>query len=214
MEQCSVIRISEAFPTEDIIARWIIGLAVIHNDFIYLKKKFLMQSEDISVFVTEVTSNFKFLAASLREAIFYLEESERTPDIKNYIDSLPSHIIELYSKLTPLFRTGIKSDLLQRLTNIRNITYHFSKPHRSEIIEALKGMQDQVIFYEDTNERFLYAEHIRNSIILHSLFEQDEINSEEYQSLISELIRDIKEGLNIFIEFSREINKNYLKGFL
>ncbi|MDT8976441.1 hypothetical protein RQP50_09330 [Paenibacillus sp. chi10] len=60
MEQCSVIRISEAFPAEEIITRWIIGLAIIHNDFIYLKRKFLIQSEDISVFVTEATSNFKF----------------------------------------------------------------------------------------------------------------------------------------------------------
>ncbi|WP_339272613.1 hypothetical protein NYE54_14335 [Paenibacillus sp. FSL K6-1330] len=214
MEQYDVIRISETFPTEDIIARWIIGLAIIHNDFIYLKKKFFMQSDDISVLVTEAPSNFKYLAASLREAIFYIEESERTPDIKNYIESLPSHITELYSKLTPLFRTGIKADLLQRLTNIRNVTFHFSKPHRSEIIEALKGIQDQVMFFEDSNERFLYAEHIRNSIMLHSLFELDEINSGEYQFLISELIRDIKDGFNIFVEFSREVNKNYLKSFL
>lgn len=213
MKQHSAIRISEAFPIEDIVARWIMGLAVIHNDFIFLKRQLFMKSRDISELVSEAPSNFKFLVSSLREAIFYLQESEKHPAIKNYIGSLPTHLLELYGRLTPLFTSGNKADLLQRLTNIRNITYHFSKPHRNEIVEALKGIQDEIIFYENSDERFLYAEYIRNSIIIHSLFSLEEIKSEDQQYLIMEVMDNIKEAFDIFIEFAKETNRNYLKKF-
>ncbi|NJJ41110.1 hypothetical protein [Paenibacillus apii] len=214
MEQYSFIRINEAFPTEDLVGRWIIGLAVIHNDFLFLRKQLFMRTKDISEFVVEAPTSFKFLVASLREAIFYLEESQKHYEIKNYIELLPSSLLELHSRLTPLFRTGHKADLLQRLTNIRNITYHFSKPHRNEIVKALKEIQDQKIFYEDTENRFLYAEHIRNSIILNSLFDPEEIKLQDQQLLITGVLREIKEAFEVFIKFSREVNKLYLKDFL
>ncbi|OBR68943.1 hypothetical protein A7K91_15055 [Paenibacillus oryzae] len=207
MNEYSFIRIKDAFPTENLIGRWVIGLAVIHNDFIFLKDQLYLLSEDISTVISKVPASFKLIAASLREAIFYLEESEKQIDIKEYISELPPHILKLYSFLTPLYRTGDQSDLLQRLTNLRNITYHFSKPHRNEFIKALEENQNQIIYNEDMNQHFLYAELIRNSILIHSLLKTEEDE-------ISELIRSIKSAIDNFIKFSREVNKYYLKDFL
>lgn len=77
MNEYSFIRLKDAFPTENLIGRWVIGLAVIHNDFIFLKDQLYLLSEDISTVISKVPASFKLIAASLREAIFYLEESEK-----------------------------------------------------------------------------------------------------------------------------------------
>lgn len=208
----ALIRISEVFPYDNAIAKWVVGLALIHNDFIFLKKKLFKASEELSDLVSEAPSSLKILTASLREAVFYLEESEKLEEIKIYIDSLPDHLIKLYNILNPLFRNGEKADLLQRLSNTRNITYHYTKPQRNELSEALKKLSDETIFYEEIDKRFLFADHVRNTILIRSLFSSDEIKLEQ-ELPIEELIMSIKESFDTFIEFSNKVIKYYLKDY-
>lgn len=141
----AIIRMNEVFPSDNDVAKWVVGLAVIHNDFLFLKKKLFKSSDVLSDLISEAPSILKILTASLREAIFYLEESEKLAEIRTYINSLPEQLIQMYMALKLLFGNGAKADLLQKLTNARNITYHYSKPQRNELSEALKALSNEII---------------------------------------------------------------------
>ena len=111
-----------------------------------------------------------------------------------------------------LFRNGAKADLLQKLTNARNITYHYSKPQRNELSEALEALSNEIIFYEENDQRFLFAELVRNTILLNSLFSSNEIRLGQ-ELPISELIISIKESIETFIDFSNKVSRHYLEEF-
>ncbi|WP_149846469.1 hypothetical protein [Paenibacillus sp. 37] len=208
----AIIRMNEVFPSDNDVAKWVVGLAVIHNDFLFLKKKLFKSSDVLSDLISEAPSILKILTASLREAIFYLEESEKLAEIRTYINSLPEQLIQMYMALKLLFRNGAKADLLQKLTNARNITYHYSKPQRNELSEALKALSNEIIFYEENDQRFLFAEHVRNTILLNSLFSSNEIRLGQ-ELPISELIISIKESIETFIDFSNKVSRHYLEDF-
>ncbi|GAS80359.1 hypothetical protein [Paenibacillus amylolyticus] len=208
----AIIRMNEVFPSDNDVAKWVVGLAVIHNDFLFLKKKLFKSSDVLSDLISEAPSILKILTASLREAIFYLEESEKLAEIRTYINSLPEQLIQMYMSLKLLFRNGAKADLLQKLTNARNITYHYSKPQRNELSEALEALSNEIIFYEENDQRFLFAEHVRNTILLNSLFSSNEIRLGQ-ELPISELIISIKESIETFIDFSNKVSRHYLEDF-
>ncbi|MBD8840069.1 hypothetical protein MHB85_07780 [Paenibacillus sp. FSL K6-4396] len=208
----AIICMNEVFPSDNDVAKWVVGLAVIHNDFLFLKKKLFKSSDVLSDLISEAPSILKILTASLREAIFYLEESEKLAEIRTYINSLPEQLIQMYMALKLLFRNGAKADLLQKLTNARNITYHYSKPQRNELSEALKALSNEIIFYEENDQRFLFAEHVRNTILLNSLFSSNEIRLGQ-ELPISELIISIKESIETFIDFSNKVSRHYLEDF-
>lgn len=44
----ALIRMNEVFPHDSDVAKWIVGLAIIHNDFVFLKRKLFKTSDDIS----------------------------------------------------------------------------------------------------------------------------------------------------------------------
>lgn len=208
----AIIRMNEVFPSDNDVAKWVVGLAVIHNDFLFLKKKLFKSSDVLSDLISEAPSILKILTASLREAIFYLEESEKLAEIRTYINSLPEQLIQMYMALKLLFRNGAKADLLQKLTNARNITYHYSKPQRNELSEALEALSNEIIFYEENDQRFLFAELVRNTILLNSLFSSNEIRLGQ-ELPISELIISIKESIETFIDFSNKVSRHYLEEF-
>ncbi|MCM3172894.1 hypothetical protein [Paenibacillus sp. MER 99-2] len=208
----AIIRMNEVFPSDNDVAKWVVGLAVIHNDFLFLKKKLFKSSDVLSDLISEAPSILKILTASLREAIFYLEESEKLAEIRTYINSLPEQLIQMYLALKLLFRNGAKADLLQKLTNARNITYHYSKPQRNELSEALEALSNEIIFYEENDQRFLFAEHVRNTILLNSLFSSNEIRLGQ-ELPISELIISIKESIETFIDSSNKVSRYYLEDF-
>ncbi|WP_091017155.1 MULTISPECIES: hypothetical protein [Paenibacillus] len=208
----AIIRMNEVFPSDNDVAKWVVGLAVIHNDFLFLKKKLFKSSDVLSDLISEAPSILKILTASLREAIFYLEESEKLAEIRTYINSLPEQLIQMYMALKLLFGNGAKADLLQKLTNARNITYHYSKPQRNELSEALKALSNEIIFYEENDQRFLFAEHVRSTILLNSLFSSNEIRLGQ-ELPISELIISIKESIETFIDFSNKVSRHYLEDF-
>ncbi|WP_231124942.1 MULTISPECIES: hypothetical protein [Paenibacillus] len=212
MMEYALIRMNEVFPSDNAVAKWVVGLAIIHNDFIFLKKKLFKSSDELSDLISEAPSILKILTASLREAIFYLEESEKLEEVRIYIDSLPEHIIQIYKTLKLLFRNGEKADLLQKLSNTRNITYHYSKPQRNELSEALEEVSNEIVFYEEKDQRFLFAEHVRNTILLRSLFSSNELKLEQ-ELPVAELIISIKESIGTLIDFSSKVSKYYLKDF-
>lgn len=81
----------------------------------------------------------------------------------------------MYMSLKLLFRSGEKAELLQKIPNTRNITYHYSKPQGNELSEALEALRNEIIFYEERDQRFLFADHVRSAILLRSLFSSNEI---------------------------------------
>ncbi len=208
-----IIRMKDVFPRDNDVAKWVVGLAVIYNDLIFLKKKLFQTSDVISDLISEAPSILKILISSLREAIFYLEESEKSVQIRSYINSLPEHLIQMHMSLKLLFRNGEKADLLQKFSNTRNITYHYSKPQKNELSEALEALSNEIIFYDERDQKFLFAEHVRNTILLISLFSSNEIKLEQ-ELPISEIIISIKETIETFIDFSNKVSKHYLKDFV
>lgn len=208
----ALIRMNEVFPHDSDVAKWIVGLAIIHNDFVFLKRKLFKTSDDISDWIFETTSVLKILTASLRESIFYLEESEKLEEVRIYINSLPQYTIQKYEILKQLFRSGEKAELLQRLSNTRNITYHYTKPQRKELSEALEASGNEILIYEESNKKFFFAEHIKNTILLRALFSSNELKLEK-ELPIEELIISIRESIELLIDFSSEVSKNYLKTF-
>ncbi|WP_139996314.1 hypothetical protein [Paenibacillus paridis] len=206
------IKFEEAFPINSNIARWIVGLGIVHNDLVYISQNSrAISNKDMSIQITQLSSMLRIHCSSLREAIFYLEESEKLQEVTDHIKSLPQELQELYSKLTPLFRTGVEADLLQKMTNIRNVTYHFSKPNKNEFTKALQELCDRVVYYDKVEERFLFAEIISDTIMIQSLFKPDEIAANQGKEAVSAIISRILNAFHTFITFAKEVVNYYFK---
>ncbi|NEN82799.1 hypothetical protein [Paenibacillus elgii] len=214
MQKYSFLKMEEVFPSDNIIAKWIIGLGIVHNDLYFIKKRLIAnyRKRDVSIQLAELPSLVRLLSASLREAIFYLEESEKEEKIKNYIANLPQDILDIYQELKPLFRNGNEAGILQRLTNIRNVTFHYSKPHRDEISRAIEG-NSGFFMYEYEREQFLFAEAISNTIMIQALFKEDEMEAQQ-KSNVDAIIRRIHEAFYQYINFANQVVRHYLKNYL
>ena len=57
----AIIRMNEVFPSDNDVAKWVVGLAVIHNDFLFLKKKLFKSSDVLSDLISEAPSILKIL---------------------------------------------------------------------------------------------------------------------------------------------------------
>ncbi|SYX83063.1 hypothetical protein [Paenibacillus alvei] len=206
------VKIGKAFKSEEILSKWILGLAIVHNDLLTIKKKLQTTSRrrNIDVQFQEYPSVIRLLASSLREAVFFLEESNKSTDIKNYLNSLPYEVKLKYEILRSLFRDGKDSDLLQRLTNIRNITFHYSKPKRDELTVAIETQKDSSFLFQDDRGMFVFAEAVSNALMVQALFSIEEINLENKENTRNVVFK-INQSLDTCIEFSREVVQTYIK---
>lgn len=60
-----IIPMKGVFLRDNDVAKWVVGLAVIHNDLIFLKKKLFQNSDVISDLISEAPSILKILISSL-----------------------------------------------------------------------------------------------------------------------------------------------------
>ncbi|SMG19694.1 hypothetical protein [Paenibacillus aquistagni] len=212
MDEIMYVKIGTAFKSEDMLSKWILGLAIVHNDLLTIKKKLQTTSRrrNIDVQFQEYPSVIRLLASSLREAIFFLEESNKSTDIITYINSLPYEVKLKYEILKSLFRDGKDSDLLQRLTNIRNITFHYSKPKRDELMVAIESQKDSSFLFQDDRDMFVFADAVSNALMIQALFSSEEINLEN-KGNTKDIIFKINESFDTCIEFSKEIVQIYIK---
>ncbi|WGU96458.1 hypothetical protein QJQ58_09590 [Paenibacillus dendritiformis] len=209
MEDVNYIHIGK-FDSEDILSKWIIGLAIVHNDLLTIKRKLQSTRRYFDVQLQEYPSVIRLLASSLREAIFFLEESNKTADITKYLNDLPRQGKLKYEILRSLFRDGKNSDLLQRLTNIRNITFHYSKPKRDELTVAIESLKDSSFLLQNERDMFVFAEAVSNTLMVQALFTMEEINLEDKENT-KNIVYKINEAFDCYIEFSREVVKTYIK---
>jgi hypothetical protein len=215
MKHYTFLNMEEAFPIDNITAKWIVGLGIIHNDLLYIKKRLNLNSRkrDVSLQIAELPSLIRLVSASLREAIFYLEESEKEEKIKEYITALPENIIKIHKDLKPLFRNGEDSGILQRLTNIRNVTFHYSKPYKDEISKAIEAIHKRsLILYDYDREHFLFAEAISNTIMVQALLNDEEIEKQQ-ASNADEIVKRIHKAFFLYIDFANQVVRFYLKDF-
>lgn len=214
MDGINYIKIGKVFDSEDILSKWILGLAIVHNDMLTIKRKVQSTSREkyIDVQFQHYPSVIRQLASSLREAILFLEKSNSsaTDVIPNYISNLPYEVKLKYEVLRPLFRDGEDSELLQRLTNIRNITFHYSKPEKDELAVAIESLKDSSFLFQDDKDMFVFAEAINNALMVQALFSMEEINLENKENTRNVVFK-INDAFNAFIEFSREVVKTYIK---
>jgi len=214
MKDDNYIRFESCFPVDNTIARWIVGLGMIHNDLTSTRKRLthLVSNDDLTDQLRDLPSLVRLIASSLREAIFYLEESENSGEIKQYINSMPEDILVKYSELRKMFRQGQETDLLQRFTNIRNITFHYTKPQKDELSRALEALKERSVLYDEESDVFLFAETVRDTILVRALFSSEEIESRN-TSFANELISKLHKTFYLYIEFSNLVVRSYLKDF-
>lgn len=214
MDEINYIKIGKVFDSENILSKWILGLAIVHNDMLTIKRKVQSTSREryFDVQLQDYPTVIRQLASSLREAILFLEESNRSAPgvIPNYISNLPCEVKLKYEVLRPLFREGEDSELLQRLTNIRNITFHYSKPKRDELAVAIESLKDSSFLFQDDKDVFVFAEAVSNALMVQALFSMEEINLENKENT-KNVVFKINNAFNVCIDFSREVVKTYIK---
>lgn len=206
-----LIVFKKAFPEESSVARWIIGLAMIHNDLLHVKDRVNSHgAQDVGTIFAELPSTLRVLASSLREAVFFLEESLKDVEITKYLDTLPEESMILLTKIKPLFKGTNVDNVLQRLSNIRNVTYHYSKHKREEIKFALNSMASSVIEFEEDKNLFSFAEAVSNTIMVRALFSDEEIfDGKPY--FVEQIMKSVNNGFNDFINFSNKVVRDYIK---
>src|SRR4051794_33365935 len=88
-------RMGEAFPADDVVAEWLMTLALVSNDFALVATR---MEED-----AEEPSGYKFFywtrlfISHFHEAALYLDDTKEIPEIKAYVASLDSPAPEHYA---------------------------------------------------------------------------------------------------------------------
>jgi hypothetical protein len=206
-----LIVFKKAFNEESSLAKWIIGLAMIHNDLLIVKRRLLSDSnKDIGTLFAELPYTLRVLASSLREAVFYLEESLKDTDITNHLKQSSDEITKQLEKFKPLFKGTNDNNVLQRLSNIRNVTYHYSKHKRDEIRSALISLSNSVISFDIDKEMFSFADAVSNTILVRALFSDKEI-FDGRPEFVDQIMKSVNNGFNDFIDFSNRIVRDYIK---
>ena len=210
------VSIKDKFPHDNLVSRWIMGLALIHNQLVLIRKSnlLLMEKSEINFITEESFLSFSLMSSTLREALRYLDHTKNEPEIINYMHLIPSNIKENYDYLLSMFNDEEELDIFKRMTRLRNITFHFSKPNdkkKNELQEALRN-SDSTLLYTEDMEYFNFAIGISNHIFLYSLFDPSEIKDKEFNTMRS-AVTTIKDTTSVLIEFSNKLVKYYLKEF-
>ncbi len=88
----------------------------------------------------------------------------------------------------------------------------FFKLTRSELADALKELKYEVILFED-DERFLFADYVRNNIMIRSFFSAEEIQSQNQQMYVVEAMTIINSTFDTCIWFSKAAINLYIKDY-
>ncbi|WP_424769068.1 hypothetical protein [Paenibacillus sp. sgz302251] len=206
------MRIKDLFPSEDMLSRWIVGLSIIHNQLKYIEDQALslLRRKQIQFIVDDMSPQFRYMCSTLREAIWYLYKTREEKEIKEFINMLPSHIKQDYETIMKFFLGNEDEDILQRMRDVRDRSFHFPKPNdnrHNELAEALESLQDQTII-EGNKDYFLFGTQIGDYIMYKSFLRTEEFNSEYERSLIG--IKKVKEAFQEYIKFSRETIDFYI----
>jgi hypothetical protein len=203
------------FPHDNMLARYVMGLAIIHNQLVLIRKSnlLLMKKDEMSFLTEESFISFSMMSALLREAIRYLQHTFNEPEVSNFIESLPDKLQVKYEYLCGMFDEDI--NIYKRITKMRNATFHFAKPNdkdNKDLENVLRDQKDSSILYSDEMEYFNFAIGISNHILLRSMISQEEIEKENYE-VLNKAMNRIRETSSQLIIFSNETVKYYLKNF-
>jgi hypothetical protein len=191
------------------------GLAIIHNQLVMIDKAngLLMKKNQGDFIIQEMFISFGLISSILREAITYLHHTNDEPEILNFLSEIPKKTRDKYEYLSGLFKEDNDKQIYDRMSKLRNTTFHFSKPNdrkNKELTNAIEAKKNEVIYYDGDSDYFNFAISISNYIFMNSLFSREEIENEEYENS-EKAVRRIQDSFKVFIEFSNEVVRYYIK---
>ncbi len=118
-------QMADAFPSKSVVARWILYLSIIEND---------LNAANLGMFnyLNDETDPFRSrwvyysgLATShLREAVKFLWNSRKIPEVRAFIETLPEELRREYEQIADsLFLKD--TPILKRIIDMRNQFFHY-----------------------------------------------------------------------------------------
>jgi hypothetical protein len=145
-------KISEAFPADDQLARWMTVCAMAFNDLLVVNALLIPRLEEkIASGPGEIFYLGRVAAAHLFEAATFLRKSDRIPAIKKFVADLGEEAQTAYNELLQIGDGG-SGEFYEQLKHARNKSFHY-----------------QELFLGDNEER----EPLKRAMAAHAADEQD-----------------------------------------
>ena len=131
-------RLGDAFPAEDPLARWFVGLSAVVNDLILAGSR--MEAEMSKARRSEPSSEgiyfFRLVASHYREAVKFIEDADSLPEVRAFIASLPQGLQNQYSSVLTTFQPFHGSFVERVLKPLRDKLFHYPLVNSQELINA------------------------------------------------------------------------------
>lgn len=164
-------KIGNAFPKDDIVARYVVGLSIILNDqaLAYNRNVQLSKPEYENIKGGERFYFFRLAASQYREAAKFIDDAYSNQEIVDFIEGLPNVVQDMYETVRVTF-SPFKGSWVERITKpIRDSFFHYPTIDSEELGKAMENLaeyQSGVEYEEnvDLGHRMIYADDVMANI--------------------------------------------------
>jgi hypothetical protein len=122
-------RIGDVFPADDVVARFVVTLAMYANDIFRMQGLRPDDAADNPGALGRRLMLLRFQGSLLYEAMEFIDEAiGRFPQVREFVASLPDEASQAPERLDALL-AGVR----QSLAGLRNITFHYPEMHPKKI---------------------------------------------------------------------------------
>lgn len=137
--------LGNAFPSDNILSKWIVGFSIILNDLILANNYMIQEFEKISNKPSAEGSYFFRLTCShFREAIKYINDTITYQEVIDFLNKMDPETKNNLTKLKTLYEPWENSFLKDKIKPIRDKSFHYPSLKEDEvkltnILEELKN---------------------------------------------------------------------------
>ena len=203
-------KLKEAFPSDSIIARWLIGLSAAVNDIILAGSS--MEREIFHLSPNTPSSEglyfFRLVASHYREVAKFLHDANKHTEIKDFIETLKPEIQQDYQALLSTFTPFKGSFVEQTLKPLRDEFFHYPNANSEELQIAVEKLRNLETGMELKGERRIadFRSVFADDVMLclsGEIFDQDE-------PTLGEAISNTRDALQNLVVFHYAALMTYL----
>jgi hypothetical protein len=205
-------KFGEVFPPDDVLAEWVVTLALAFNDLSLVRgPRWDQESKHRWLYL------FRLGIAHFREAAKYLRETTKIPAIGEFIDSLPDEVREHHRKCLECYDKH--EEAIERVRHEAGFHYpeleiregHRRKRTMQLVLDALRGNCGEIVGETIGDAELLFADDVASALVGRALSGELKPGRVEDLETLAQVSIEIEEGIGAFVQFAVGVLQRYLR---